>query len=403
MDLSVYDRTGNFNTISFANSNTGFIGGDYLSLMKTTNGGENWSKNNILGDPFESNMNGRYIRKIQFVDENNGYLLAYFKYCSDTLFFKTTNSGNNWNLLNTNISSCRNFYFINNNTGWAVNDTTIGDRMYSNVIKTTDGGSHFISKGLITFSNTDIAFIDSLFGYISCEDYFYSPNLWKTTDGGESWQGYDLGKISSVSIIDRNIAFATSYEQGIYKTTNAGNNWISVYNNPQLWRKIRFVNNQIGFATTSNRNIYYTTNQGLNWNYSNIGSFLSINDIYFNNPNTGLAVGQSGKIYKTNNTGGIVSINPIITEIPKYFCLNQNYPNPFNPTTNIKFSIVNSGDVKLVVYDILGREVRTLVNESLKPGTYETAFDASTLNSGVYFYKLVTGNFTETKKMILIK
>ena len=83
--------------------------------------------------------------------------------------------------------------------------------------------------------------------------------------------------------------------------------------------------------------------------------------------------------------------------------LYQNYPNPFNPTTNIKFSIVNSGDVKLVVYDIQGREVRTLVNESLKPGTYEAAFDGSALNSGVYFYKLVTGNFTETKKMLLIK
>jgi hypothetical protein len=89
--------------------------------------------------------------------------------------------------------------------------------------------------------------------------------------------------------------------------------------------------------------------------------------------------------------------------IKKDYVLYQNYPNPFNPTTNIKFSIVNSGDVKLVVYDIQGREVQTLVNESLKPGTYEAAFDGSALNSGVYFYKLVTGNFTETKKMLLIK
>jgi len=89
--------------------------------------------------------------------------------------------------------------------------------------------------------------------------------------------------------------------------------------------------------------------------------------------------------------------------VPATYSLLQNYPNPFNPITNVKFSIVNSGDVKLVVYDIQGREVRTLVNESLKPGTYEAAFDGSALNTGVYFYKLITNTFSETKKMLLIK
>jgi flagellar hook assembly protein FlgD len=71
--------------------------------------------------------------------------------------------------------------------------------------------------------------------------------------------------------------------------------------------------------------------------------------------------------------------------------------------TNVKFSIANSGDVKIVVYDIQGKEVQTLVNEKLNAGTYEVKFDGSSLNSGVYFYKLITGNFTETKKMLLIK
>ena len=79
----------------------------------------------------------------------------------------------------------------------------------------------------------------------------------------------------------------------------------------------------------------------------------------------------------------------------------QNYPNPFNPITNVKFSIVNSGDVKLVVYDVMGREVQTLVNESLQPGTYETSFDGSALNSGVYFYKLITDGFTRDKKNVV--
>ena len=97
------------------------------------------------------------------------------------------------------------------------------------------------------------------------------------------------------------------------------------------------------------------------------------------------------------------NIGNISTETPSSYSLGQNYPNPFNSMCNVQFSMSNAGNAKLVVYDVMGREVQTLVNERLQPGTYEASFDGSKLNSGVYFYKLVTGNFTETKKMLLIK
>jgi hypothetical protein len=101
-----------------------------------------------------------------------------------------------------------------------------------------------------------------------------------------------------------------------------------------------------------------------------------------------------------NFTVGVMNIS---TEVPSTYSLSQNYPNPFNSSSNLKFQIVKSGQVKLVVYDIQGREVQTLVNERLQPGTYEASFDGSALNSGVYFYRLSTGDFTESKKMLLIK
>lgn len=85
------------------------------------------------------------------------------------------------------------------------------------------------------------------------------------------------------------------------------------------------------------------------------------------------------------------------------FTLSQNYPNPFNPSTNISFSIPNSGLVTLKVYDILGNEITTLINEELSAGNYTKTFDATNLSSGVYFYKLNAGKFSETKKMILIR
>ena len=85
------------------------------------------------------------------------------------------------------------------------------------------------------------------------------------------------------------------------------------------------------------------------------------------------------------------------------YVLAQNYPNPFNPSTTISYALPNVGNVTLKVYDVVGREVATILNESLKAGTYEAKFNASKLSSGIYFYQLHTGNLVETKKMILMK
>jgi hypothetical protein len=115
---------------------------------------------------------------------------------------------------------------------------------------------------------------------------------------------------------------------------------------------------------------------------------------------------DSAGLSTLNARGKIIlvgSVHQIGSNVPDKYSLSQNYPNPFNPITNLKFSIIKTEQVKLVVFDITGREVQTLVNESLQPGTYETTFDGSLLTSGIYFYKLITDGFIETKKMMLIK
>jgi len=102
-------------------------------------------------------------------------------------------------------------------------------------------------------------------------------------------------------------------------------------------------------------------------------------------------------------TVGLVGIEPISNEIPNAFKLYTNYPNPFNPITKIKFDIAKNTYAKIQVYDILGRVVETLVNGELKAGRYEVDFDGYSLSSGVYFYKLVTNDFVDTKRMLMIK
>ncbi|MFZ2324569.1 MAG: T9SS type A sorting domain-containing protein, partial [Ignavibacteriaceae bacterium] len=90
-------------------------------------------------------------------------------------------------------------------------------------------------------------------------------------------------------------------------------------------------------------------------------------------------------------------------QMPNSFALEQNYPNPFNPTTQIKFSVPQASNVKIIITDILGREVTTLVNDNLAAGNYSVNFNASSVSSGVYFYTLITDNFKQSKKMILMK
>lgn len=99
----------------------------------------------------------------------------------------------------------------------------------------------------------------------------------------------------------------------------------------------------------------------------------------------------------------MVGIEPVSNEIPNVFKLHTNYPNPFNPITKIKFDIAKNTNAKLLVYDVLGRVVETLVNGELKAGRYEVDFDGYSLSSGVYFYKLVTNDYVDTKKMLMIK
>ena len=156
-------------------------------------------------------------------------------------------------------------------------------------------------------------------------------------------------------------------------------------------------------AGTGNNGTYLSTNNGVNWiqknqgfsNYPTIGALMIINNYIF--------AGTGGQSVWRRNFSEIIRIKNIGKEIPDEYRLYQNYPNPFNPSTNIKYQIANNKLVILKIYDILGKEVETLVNENQKPGTYEVTFDGSKLSSGIYFYTLTAGEYNETKKMVLIK
>jgi photosystem II stability/assembly factor-like uncharacterized protein len=189
----------------------------------------------------------------------------------------------------------------------------------------------------------------------------------------------------------------------IIKSTDGGFVWTgqTAPNTEQLFG-VSFAALDTGTAVGGNGTIINTSNSGTTWVSQSSGTTQILNGVSFINTNVGIAVGNGGTILSTTN-GGLTGINNLSNEVPQNFSLKQNYPNPFNPGTVIRFQMPVAGQASLKVYDAMGREVQTLVNERLNAGIYETKFEGSGLTSGVYFYKIVTEGFTETKKMLMIK
>ena len=170
---------------------------------------------------------------------------------------------------------------------------------------------------------------------------------------------------------------------------------------------VSFTDANNGTAVGDSGIILRTTNGGTNWTSQSSGTTNHLYGVSFTDANNGTVVGANGTILRTT-TGGVISVNQISSEIPENFVLFQNYPNPFNPVTKIKFDITQdvrrqTKDVKLIIFDILGKEVVTLMNEKLSAGSYEVEFDGSNLPSGIYFYRLETESFIKSKSMVLLK
>ena len=148
--------------------------------------------------------------------------------------------------------------------------------------------------------------------------------------------------------------------------------------------------------------ILKSTNSGSNWNPQYSTTNNTLYSVSFANDDIGYAVGNNGTILKTTS-GGTIGIKQISELVPASYSLFQNYPNPFNPSTNIRYSLPKNSLVKLIIFDALGKEVETLVNEKQSTGTYEATFNGSQLPSGVYFAKLEAGTYNNIINMLMIK
>jgi hypothetical protein len=385
------------NSVQFINPNIGFIACSEGFIYKSNNGGINWS---IIPSPTTIN-----IAKIKFFDVNTGVIAG------GGGIYRTTNLGAYW--FHTDIERISDCVSADGNTMFACYSSPYGGE-----VKSTNNGESW--SGLYPIGHTVLAlfFINANTGYATSYNnsggisYHY---LNKTTTGGYNWAwvtsftsqlGY--GGTGDIFISGMDTGYYTSKNQsGKYINRFLGGNGISCpVEDFQVG--LHFINGKTGWSAGENGSVYKTTNAGVNWNNCNTPVTSNLNDIFFINDQIGWAVGANGTILKTTN-GGYVPVEQLSNSLPSRFSLYQNYPNPFNPSTKIKFDIPNSpfeggkGDVKLIVYDVLGKEISVLVNQLLKPGTYEVEWDGSNFASGIYYYKLEASDFSETKRMVMIR
>ncbi len=248
-----------------------------------------------------------------------------------------------------------------------------------------------------------------------------------TTDNGANWAtttGYPKVSDFAVDPANDDICYATftgfTATTHVYKTTNGGTSWFSVTGNlpniPTSTIVLRTNAPRTLFVGTD-LGVYKSTDDGTTWvSFNNALPTATVYDLKYKEGNQLLLAATHGRGCWTFDYGAFVT-HVVEKTLPTEFGLDQNYPNPFNPTTEIRFQIsvqrTPYGEVRsqksevshvtLKVYDMLGRQVRTLVNEELKAGSYETTFDATGLASGVYFYRLRAGEFVQTKRLVLLK
>ena len=420
-------QTSSFDDLNFIDKNKGWVVGHLNStgtpvLLKTTNGGNDWiTQQNNWDFPLFS---------VCFTDSNDGFLVG-----EGGLILNTTDGGSFWNEQSSGTNqNLFDVYFINDSTGWAVGSDAV-------IIGTTDGGNSWRkqSEGKTTILNS-VFFADKNKGWAvgsngtilhTSNDGVPSQFSYFPLSPGNKWffsQGFD-GKIQLKLVVEKDTLLNDGY---IYAKLNLYDN----FNNcSEGWGYLRNDSNkiiqypdillldfkmQLGDTVFSHGNhtpavlndielddvfnrylstYYFFATEYDYYSYTDSIGFNTLWATNFRNlfPELLLGCEIDDKVY------GIITTIKEEKELVTEFKLYQNYPNPFNPATKIEYSIPKTSFVTLKVYDILGREVATLVNEEKSIGNYNVEFNGNGLSSGIYFYKFQAGDYTSVKKMNLVK
>lgn len=382
-------------------------------ILKTTNGGSTW---NEINSPVTYDL-----YHVDFVNSDTGMIGGYG--VTDCEIYTTTNGGISWNLtkLDSGDYSIYDIEYVEGGAGESSKAYVTAGR--SLTWTTEDAGESWgktsIQRGCGFADIQSICFLNKDEGwFVGTAAQSSEVTIIHTTDGGATYEIQDNPtdpdiKLNSVSFADNQHGIAAGIDPNILYTSDGGKNWETRSVSNYRWESVHMNPSGKAWAVGRNGIILYSNDWGYTWTAQESGVTSELWEVIFIGDNEGWIVGgyppsQPAVILHTSTGGLVTDVNK--NKIVNEFKLHQNYPNPFNPSTKINYSIPKKNIVVIKVYDILGKEIATLVNEEKSPGNYEVEFNGNHLSSGIYFYSLKAipsggqaGYFKQTKIMVLIK
>lgn len=400
----------------FVNPNTGWIVGDRGYIAKSTDGGYTWISQNTENN---YSLYGCYFTGIK-----NGWAVG-----SEGTIKRTTDGGNNWFSENSGTTTTLfDIKFNGNDTGFIS-----GGELSSSlvILRTTDGGYTSPSEpdqplNLMAVADSNIRINLSWTDNSDNEDGF---TIERSIDGGSNWSVLNTTSQNIISYPDTGLTPYSIYYYRVYAFNSTGNSpysniawdtaksYLSCDNILVLITKINDLKNENVINQGQANSLIVKLNSAcefrnrgqLNAAINQMGAFINqviafINANIFTQEQGQSLITIANDIISSLENGNFPLYHGNNSEnMPKVNALFNNYPNPFNPISKIKYQNAIYGNVTLKVFDITGKEVAVLVNEEKNPGEYEVTFDGTNLPSGVYFYQLKAGSYSQTKKMLLIK
>jgi len=364
---------------------TVLVGTDAAGVFRSTDGGTSWAENSLINSyvySFGAMPNGKLI-----LSANNG-------------LYRSTDDGVTWNHLNADY--------------WA-NLNYVRDWVFSKdgkVFGATGRGIYVSTDDGDTWSGPICPSSSAAGGAIAIDSngtiYAAWDTLFESSDGGESWKPLWAGGVWIYTILSlSNGIILLGTATGVYRSIDSGNSWLLTGPGPQssgpffTVRSLKINSAGQIFAATYGGGVYVSKDSGLTW--AEVNSGLPTGNIQ------SIGLSHTGKAYAATRGAGVfvaenaTSIRVAEKPVASRYTLFQNYPNPFNPSTLISYQLSAASHVTLTIYDALGRKLETLVNERQTAGNHSVIFNGSYLPSGVYFYRLQVGTFSQSRKMVLVK
>lgn len=393
-----------------------------LGVFRSTDAGESWVQNGVrsrdlfalatddANNIFVGTLGGRVFRSPDgghlWLQSAEGSICDYvygFARRGSTLYagtdcgvYRTTDRGVSWQNLSQGSFTGAAYDVVVSGTGTLLAATDFGVR------RSTDDGASWISGGLSNYKVLSLAAAPGGEIYVCTEN----DGVLMSQDEGISWtaRGLVRNDLQTVEVSDSGVVFVGVYG-GLFRSSNRGITWdqrifLGGYVYALAFRA------QTIYAGSYN-GVYLSPDHGTSWQAMTQTGMEHpfVLSLSFDQTGNLLAGSYRGAIYRTSQP---LSGQALLTAddgvgLPKEFALQQNYPNPFNPLTHIKYSLPKAGFVSLDVFNVLGQRIATLVNGEHQAGRYSVGFDAASLPSGMYFYRLVTDDFSSVRKMILLK